>query len=111
MAITTFVLDSDGCIERAAPNTGRVLFGKLTGSPPVESQQVFIGDLATVEANAPVWARVKGCIDPTTNLLELELEGRTTILSCNSALYLSRGEVGRGCVLAVPVTVDPPASP
>ncbi|KAG7293300.1 hypothetical protein NEMBOFW57_003346 [Staphylotrichum longicolle] len=113
VAVTTFILDSNGFIERApeyAPDT--VLFAILAGDPPGATQQIFTGDQATVEAQAPVFERVKGCIDPTTNILSLELSGgRNNILSCNMLLYISSGDgsdVEPGCEILSPLTEPPP---
>jgi len=110
--LSTFVLDSNGFVERAPPaGTDVVLFGILIGNPPDATQQIFTGDQAMVESNTPPFARVKGCIDPTTNLIDLVIEGRSNILSCNNFLYLSTGDgtdVGPACEILMPLTVEPP---
>ena len=90
VAISTFVLDSNGFLERGSPNDNVAEY--IDVNDPTVSERILSGDRTTVEAGAPGLVRIKGCIDPTTNIISLVADGRSNILECNRFAYLSTGD-------------------
>ena len=104
LAISAFVLDSNAFLERASPNDNVVEY--IDVQNPSASESIFPGDKTTIEAGAPWTMRIKGCIDPTTNILGLEADGRSNILECNISPVLSTGDgtdAAAGCTRVFPL--------
>ena len=113
---TTFVQDSNGFLQLVSPqfpgNPVDAIYIDLVDGGSNPTEQVFANGVPTVDANAPNFARLKGCIDPITNVLYVSAAGRNNLLSCNGGgAYLSTGnglELSPSCMVLTPVTEDPP---
>lgn len=116
---TTLVLDNNGFLELLNPqfpgDPDQALYIDLTAGGSTATEQVFADGQPAVEAGAPNFVRIKGCINPITNVLYLSADGRNNILNCQGGgAFLSTGnglELSGDCVVLTPVTEDPPAGP
>ncbi|KAG7290303.1 hypothetical protein NEMBOFW57_000302 [Staphylotrichum longicolle] len=90
--MTTFIVDSGGFLTRTLPEgTDDVVY--IDVNDPTPSEPLFYDDLATVNAGAPGWVRVRACIDPSNDFaLSLEANGRINLLECSGTAYLSSGD-------------------
>lgn len=105
---STFVLDSNGFIELATPfNAGApddVLILELSNSIP--SERIIVIDQVQEEGDGDSSVRIKGCVDPVTNVLSLSADGRNNILDCDGRVILSStdgSETNFDCVTVFPV--------
>lgn len=112
LRITTFVLDSNGFLELAAPaNPGdpdvALYINLIDGGETALTEQLFANDQPVVEAGAPGLVRVQGCINSDTNVVYLWADGRTNTLLCfggNALLSASDGlELSPDCMTLTPV--------
>ncbi|KAK0618928.1 hypothetical protein B0T14DRAFT_536923 [Immersiella caudata] len=105
---STWKLDSEGFVEHAAllPSETEVRGLYVSSSATGDSLQVFL--LADSQLDAGVAAgthvRVRGCVNPEDNSVVMTARGRSNIISCGNALYLSTGT--GGCVATAPVAVE-----
>ncbi len=93
---STWVLDSNGYLELTGVigTATSVLAAYVDLSKTAATVAVLMKAKTDVEAGvaAGTWARVKGCVSPTTNEVTLSGNGRSNILSCGNSMYLSTGD-------------------
>jgi hypothetical protein len=97
IAASTWVLDSEGYLEVAAPLDGAssVLAAYIDAASTRASIQVSLAPKANVEAAvaAGTIIRVKGCVDPQTSALSLSVGGgRNGLYQCGFRMWFSTGD-------------------
>ncbi|KAF3013739.1 hypothetical protein E8E14_007379 [Neopestalotiopsis sp. 37M] len=107
LATSTWVLNTGGYLGLAS-NAG-VAYVQVPSS--AASLQVKMGTPSAVAAGvaAGTFVQVAGCIDQATSSVNMVAAGRSNMLSCGNALYLSTGtgtDIRSDCVFLAPTAVS-----
>ncbi|KAK3386718.1 hypothetical protein B0H63DRAFT_139883 [Podospora didyma] len=108
VATSVWVLDNEGYLQHATNGNTPFIDLSKTGATVIITSKTKAQVDAAVAAGTN--GKIKGCIDPSTNLIKLYANGRSNILSCGNLLYISSGTTGSDarsdCVLLTPRGVD-----